>query len=172
MKLDHDAAALGRAFDQRFAAREAPDARRTEDLVLARAGATPVGLRLTEIAGLYDAARVVRAPGGAPGFVGLAGVRGRVVPVFDLASLLGSGAADAAPRPLLAIAAGADRVGLLVSRPIGYVELPHPEGDEAGDTLGAQPFVRRLARAAGALVAVVDVPAVVREIAARSGGAT
>lgn len=153
------AEALRRAFDERFAEPVAPHVADTERLLLADLGGARVALRLREIAGLAAAPTLVRLPGGSPGFVGLAGIRGRVLPVFSLAALLGVTAPPPARGSIVMVGDG-ERAGLLVAGVEGWIEVAR--GDlHTGD--GGE-----VARVAGALVPIPSVPALLREIAARA----
>jgi len=96
------AAALRTAFDRSFAEPHPAEAPPMENLLAIRLGPAPYGLRLAEIAGLYRDRRVTPLPGAMPALLGVAGFRGTVLPVYDLARLVG-GASAAHPR-LLAIA--------------------------------------------------------------------
>jgi purine-binding chemotaxis protein CheW len=99
------AAEMRRRFDEGFAAPYPPPAPPSEDLLLLRLGGDGYALRLGDIAGLYAGPPVMPFPEPAPGLVGIAGFRGRIAAVYDLAALLGRPAA-AAPR-WLALAAAA-----------------------------------------------------------------
>jgi chemotaxis signal transduction protein len=91
------------AFDGTFAALPSA-AIDTEDFLVVGSGETSRAIRLSEIAGLHRATRIVPVPSPAPQLIGLAGLRGRVVPVYDLLSLLGL--ERTAPVRWLALTAG------------------------------------------------------------------
>jgi purine-binding chemotaxis protein CheW len=93
-----DAAALREAFDRQFAAAPPDDARPVEPLVGLRAGEEAYAFRLPELAGIQATPRLLFVPGGPPAWMGLAGLRGKLVPVYDLATLLGQPPADAPAR--------------------------------------------------------------------------
>jgi purine-binding chemotaxis protein CheW len=80
---------LARAFDDAFAA--PPEGRRTEmvELVEVSVGNAPHAIRLSEIRSLFADIRVTPCPGPLPEMLGLAAFRGVLVPVYDLAALLG-----------------------------------------------------------------------------------
>ena len=81
--------ALREAFDQSFA--EAVGGERPEqlDFLAVRIAGDPYALRLSEIQSLHASRRVVAAPSHLPELVGMAGFRGILTPVYDLAALLG-----------------------------------------------------------------------------------
>lgn len=88
-QLQGRASDLRRAFDRSFA--EAPHVADppTEDLLAIRLGAAGYALRLSEIAALFTDVRVSAIPSNVHELVGVASLRGVILPVYDLASLLG-----------------------------------------------------------------------------------
>ena len=102
--LAASALALREEFDRAFAMPPAPPEAGAPQLLAIRAGGQPYALRLSAIRGLYVDRRVQALPSRLPELIGLTGVRGQAVPVFDLALLLGL-APQRAPR-WLALAAG------------------------------------------------------------------
>lgn len=162
------AAALRRAFDERFATAVEAPTEPMERLVLARCASARIALRLGEIAGVHASPPLARVPGGGSALLGLVAISGRVVAVFDLASFLGGGATPLGGA-FVVVAAAADRVGLLVTGEIAHADLGRAEVEAAMD--GARPYVRTVARVHGALVPIVDVPGVIEAIAAATGDA-
>src|SRR5687768_16340417 len=59
------------------------------DLLAIRVAGAAYALRLTDVVGLHGAAKLTRVPSAVPEFLGLLGVRGLLVPVYDLARCLG-----------------------------------------------------------------------------------
>jgi chemotaxis signal transduction protein len=102
--------ALRGEFDQSFARpRQLPESAGT-DFLLIRIAGEPYVLRLAEVAALEADRAITPVPSEAPALLGVAGLRGALVAVFDLAQLLGlpaqssSGkAAPAAPRWLVLV---------------------------------------------------------------------
>ena len=94
--IDTKLLALREAFDQSFA--EAVGGERPEqlDFLAVRIAGDPYALRLSEIQSLHASRRVVAAPSQLPELLGLAGFRGILTPVYDLAQLLGYGAEPSA----------------------------------------------------------------------------
>jgi len=113
--------ALRRAFDQSFRAPPPGEEEETEDLLQLRIGGQALAVRLSEIAGLIQGRTPVPLPAAAPGLLGLAGIRGALWPVFDLAVLLGEPPAQD-PRWLLLCGAGAP-VALAFSLFEGHLRL-------------------------------------------------
>ena len=97
------AADFRHAFDKAFASsRVSGNAADGEDFLTIRIGGDGYAIRLREIGGLVKRRRIVACPSIVPEFQGVAGVRGTLVSVYSLATLLGYGiSADAAPWLLL-----------------------------------------------------------------------
>ena len=101
------------AFDRSFAEAPRSDVAALEDLLDIRVGATPYALRIAEISGLFADRTITPLPTTVPELLGITGVRGAVLPVYDLGALLGY---PKEPKPCwLAIAAGMP-VGLAFER--------------------------------------------------------
>lgn len=98
------AAELREVFDRSFAQAPSTEAPVLENLLAIRIGADPYVLRMTEVAGLFADMVVTRLPSPVSALSGIAGFRGAILPVYDLAMLLGYPRA-AAPRWLVVIAA-------------------------------------------------------------------
>lgn len=96
------------AFDSSFARMPEERAGASEKLLAIRIGGEPHALRLSEIAGVFVDRTITPVPSRSPALLGIAGVRGSVVPVFDLGALVGY--APAARARWIVIAAR-ERVG-------------------------------------------------------------
>src|SRR6185312_2949550 len=118
--------ALRHAFDEAFrrAAHELADDRAR--LLRLRVGGDAYAFRLDEIASFAAARRIVPLASAVPGLLGLAGLRGTLVPVYSLAALLGRAADDEAPRWFV-LCGGAEPVALAFARFEGYVETARGE---------------------------------------------
>lgn len=82
-----------RAFDETFSLPTPPEPGEHEELLAIRVAGDRFALRLTELLALHPRRPITPLPGGAPALLGLAGVRGRLVAVYDLAQALGYGPA-------------------------------------------------------------------------------
>jgi chemotaxis signal transduction protein len=80
--------ALRESFDRSFSEPLAEPGEAPLDLLAIRVGREPFALRLSEIAALEADRTITLVPSQHPELLGIAGVRGSVVAVFDLASLL------------------------------------------------------------------------------------
>jgi chemotaxis signal transduction protein len=82
------AAELRQTFDRSFVAVQHVEAVATEDFLAIHVGGDPYMLRLWEVAGLYAERKITALPSQVAELKGIAGFRGAMVPVYDLAALL------------------------------------------------------------------------------------
>ena len=148
---------LRQSFDRAFSEPLVEDdAEATIELLAIRIGRDPFALRLSEIAALEADRTVTSVPSDHPELLGIAGVRGGVVAVFDLGALLG------APRPealrWLVLAKGAPLAfafsafdGQLVVRPEALARAEPGRGGR----------VREVAQGGGLSLPVIDIPALI-----------
>jgi chemotaxis signal transduction protein len=154
--------ALRSAFDQTFAA---PARGRVEDLVSLLTidiGNHPFALRTAELSGLVADRRVVPVPSRRPELLGLIGLRGTLVPVFDLARLLGVPRHDPEPR-WLALADRENPVAFAFDRLEGYIDVP-PACLYAGVTELRQPCVGHLVQAGPVVRGLIELPPLIETI--------
>jgi purine-binding chemotaxis protein CheW len=167
-----DAAALRRAFDDSFA--QPPQARGEppERLLLVELDGEGYALRLADVAGLAASRPITPIPSRAPALLGLAGLRGNLVPVYALAPLLGRAAAPEGPRWLVTVR-GEEPLGLAFATFVGYAELPAADfaavghDDRHPDGAARRAHVRSLVRARGRIWAVIDMPSLVAAVQQR-----
>ncbi len=115
--------ALRRAFDQSFARVPSAAEAGTESLLMIRAGEEFCALRMSEIAGLVRDHKIVVVPSPIPELIGIAGLRAGLVPVYNLAALLGHTSTLAPPR-WLALCAGAKPIAFAFTELQGYRQIP------------------------------------------------
>jgi purine-binding chemotaxis protein CheW len=164
MNLDARAAALREAFDRTFAAPPAAVGRTVTDLLAVQVGGDPYLIRMAEVGGLAVDRVVTPLPGAPPALAGLAGVRGGILPVYDLAALLGYPRA-VSPR-WIAVLADAP-IAVAVDGFDGY--LRRAEGEIAFDAPPptASRHVAAIARAADFVRPVVSLASMLAAIASR-----
>jgi len=144
-------------FDRSFAEPVRSHEGEHVELLAIRAGGRPYALRLSQTSGLHPDRPVTPLPGPLPALLGLAGFAGTVVPVYDLAALLGH-PADSRPRWLV-LAAGTPPLGLAFHDVDGHVRVA------AGAIVGEAPGGARLGCVRGMVVLddgsrpIVDLPA-------------
>jgi chemotaxis signal transduction protein len=120
-ELAQRAAGLREAFDRSFAAPARPEPRPLLGLLAIRSGGQAYALRVSEVAGVHTQRPVTPLPGGHPGLLGLAGLRGVLVAVYDLGAVLG-GSAAISPRWLV-VAAGAGDVAFAIDALDSHVRV-------------------------------------------------
>ncbi len=143
---------LRRAFDAGFAA-SPPTPEDRVDLLLIRVGQDSLALRVAELSGVALCPRLEPVPQATPqpGLVGLAGLRGALVPVYALAALLGNAGTCSAGR-WLALCGTREPLGLAFDELQGFLRLPRSRlhGEVADTDDGVVPLV--------------DVPLITKEI--------
>lgn len=105
MSLDHPTEpqavlALRREFDGSFAQAPRLEREPLEGLLAIRLGGDPYAVRVSEISGIHADRRIMPLPTPVPELLGVAGLRGQIAPVYDLAALLGYARASS-PRWLM-----------------------------------------------------------------------
>jgi chemotaxis signal transduction protein len=83
------------AFDGEFAAAPRAPQHGLRDVLCIRVGGEPYAIRLDDIASLHAELRIVALPTRAPELLGAAAIRATVVPIYDLAIVLGAAGAVA-----------------------------------------------------------------------------
>ncbi|XXT24881.1 chemotaxis protein CheW [Sorangium sp. So ce429] len=163
-------AELQRAFDASFAApAEARPEEPARGLAI-RAGDRRLVARVDELAAVEPCRPIVPLAGGPPGLLGLVGLRGRLVAVYDLAALVGgrprAGVAGPAPRWLL-VCAEHPEIALAIDELEGHARFScaevHPDdGAEQGE------HVREAVDVDGAPRGLLRVPAVAATVLRRA----
>lgn len=119
--LDGRAEQLRQDFDRTFSVAPPQNADVRQSFLAIAVGDVGWALRMTDVAGIHRHPKITSLPGGPIDLVGLANVRGTVIPVYDLRLLLNAGRSDVAPKWLV-VTAPPLRVGLAFDRFDGYVQ--------------------------------------------------
>ncbi|MBU2664244.1 chemotaxis protein CheW [Actinoplanes bogorensis] len=159
-------------FDQSFAEPARSHDEEHLELLTIRAGGRPYAIRLSQTSGVHPDRPVTPLPGPQPALLGLAGFAGAVVPVYDLAALLGHPVAEV-PRWLV-LAAGTPPLGLAFHDLDGHVrsatsDIIRESGDEAGDRRRGS--LRGLVDLPGGSRPIIDIPATRAMVHALAGHA-
>ncbi|HEY3500954.1 MAG TPA: chemotaxis protein CheW, partial [Polyangiaceae bacterium] len=80
-----DVERLRSEFDAAFALPHSRSAGESDDYLLIQAGTNPYALALAELGEVVADVPITRVPSTSPALLGVAGRRGKLVPVFDLA---------------------------------------------------------------------------------------
>lgn len=157
------AAELRQAFDRSFASPPPQAAQETEDLLAISVAGDSYAIRLAEIVGIVAGRTVIAVPAATSHLLGLAGIRGEIVPVFGLASILGYRLASDAPRWVI-LCAGEETIALAFADLEGYLRLPK-SSLHADENLGStRRHVSHVASTATGVRAVISVPLVLGDI--------
>jgi purine-binding chemotaxis protein CheW len=166
--LESKAAELRQAFDRSFALPPPQASPEVEDLLTIRVAGDPYAIRLREIAGMVAGRRVVPVPAVTLDLLGLAGIRGGLVPVFGLASILGYGPAPGSPRWML-LCGAEEPIALAFSDFEGYLRLPKSSLHADENLRATRQYVNQVASTEAGARAVISIPLVVATIRNRIG---
>jgi chemotaxis signal transduction protein len=146
---------LRQAFDRSFALPPPGTSEDVEDLLTIRVAGDPYAIRLRDIAGMVAVRKVVPVPAATRHLLGLVGVRGNIVPLFALASILGYAQSPGPPRWMV-LCGGEQPIALAFSDFEGHQRIPRSclHGQVANTGAGVR--------------AVIDIPPVVAAIRKRS----
>jgi len=162
---------LRQAFDRSFASPPSLASQEVVDLLTIRVAGDPYAILLRDIAGMVSGCTVVPVPTVTPDLLGLVGIRGGIVPVFDLASILGYGPAPGLPRWMI-LCGAQEPIALAFSDFEGYLQLP-ASSLHADENLPAirqhVKYVNQVASTQGGVRAVVSIPLAVETIRNRIG---
>lgn len=160
-------AELRRVFDQARAAPFSSGAEeQTEDLLAIRVSRDAYAIRVREISGLATDRRLIAFPSPIPGLLGVAGIRGALVPVYSLAMLLGYNAETERTR-WLALCGTEEPVALVFSDFEGYVRVPLTQLYAAEQKDVTRTHVQHVARTTDMVRAVVSIPLIRKTIQRR-----
>lgn len=153
---------LRQTFDASFAAPRALGRAELEKLIVLQVGALQLACRVQQITRIEANRKVVPLSDGAPGLVGIAGIRGKLVPVYSLATVLGIGGGKATP--WLAICGDEEPIAFSFDRLERYVHAP--AGDLCAVSEGAElaGHMRELLRTSAATYQVLDLDSVLLAI--------
>jgi purine-binding chemotaxis protein CheW len=168
-RLPERLAELRRTFDRSFAVLP-PPLSDTDNLLAIRVAGDPHAIRLTEVSALFADHTTTALPCSLPELRGVAGFRGAIVAVYDLATLLGY-PWSAAPRWLL-LTAGTPAVALAFDTLDGHLRVASDamaavDAAVAADH-GRRAYVGQVVRTPEGVWSVLDLPAIRAAIAARS----
>jgi chemotaxis signal transduction protein len=171
--VGRDAGELRRAFDEGFALPYPERGAASEDLLALRINGHPYALRVRELEGLHRAGKVVALPSPLPDLLGLAGIRGRLMPVFSLAALLGEKASSEGVARLALCDAG-EPLALAFTTFDGHVRVaPHaiaaaPGSLAADGAAVGREHVHEVVSLEAGICPLVSVPSIIEVLRART----
>lgn len=165
------AAALRAAFDGSFAELQAADAASYTDLLAIRVGEHPYALRLSEVLAVHTDRKLVPVPGPRPELLGLVGLRGLVVPVYDLRQLLGYAAGP--PPRWLAVARNGSPIAVAFEAFEAHLRVADSEviTAEAGAT-ALHSFARGSIRTSSGPRPLIHLPSLIGSVTRGTGRAS
>jgi purine-binding chemotaxis protein CheW len=166
--VESKAAELRQAFDLSFALPPPQASQEVEDLLTIRVAGDPYAIRLRDIAGIVAGRRVIPVPAVTLDLLGLAGIRGDVVSVFGLASILGYGQAPGSPRWMI-LCGAEEPIALAFSDFEGYLRLPKSSLHADENLRTTRQYVNQVASTEAGARAVISIPLVVATIRNRTG---
>lgn len=174
MALAHKLDDLRRAFDQTFAVPPPPPLAELESVLVIWVDGASFALRVGELVGLEARRKIVALPLDTLAFLGLAGMKGQLVPVYSLASLLGYACERADEARWLAVCGAGDPVGLAFTGLQGYVQVTRAALSALGEAERERGHVQGVLRLASETCYVLSIPSILAEInrrASRPGAA-
>lgn len=168
MTQDHNAATgraaeLRSAFDRSFAEPLRAAANDRVNLLGIHVGGDAYAVRLSEITGLFIAKKIVSVPSPAAEFLGLAGLRGSIVPVYCLGALLGYEKSSEPPRWLMLAGAG-NMMALGFDVFDGHLRVARPAITRQAEGERARKYVHEFSHDQDLVRAIVSLPSVLDAI--------
>lgn len=151
------------AFDRGFAEPPPGEAEPSANYLGVRIAGHAYAVALAEIGAVFADKRVAPLPSGARELLGVAGVRGDIVPVFSLAAMLGHGAAEGG-RWLMLAAGG--KAGFAFDSLDGQLDIPLSAIAPASSASG---FVQNNAVMGGETRPILSIPALMEYLERRAG---
>ena len=160
MKLP-DAHTLAAQFDGSFALAH-PELQPFVDVIAVQIGGDGYALRISEIAGVFVDQTITHVPTQRTDLLGIAGFRGSIVPVLDLAVILGY-TPPVSPRWL--VVAAAERLAFAFEGFDGHLRVPATAISRAPVGTPTQAHVRDIAHSADRSLSVIELASLSRRIA-------
>ena len=123
-------------------------------------------IKVSEISGLVNDRKTVALPSPVPELLGVAGIRGGLVPVYSLAALLGY-SQDPGRARWLALCGSEEPVGLAFSDFEGYLRVPVSQVYAAEQKGVTRAYLKHVLCVADMVRAVVSIPYLVEMIKRR-----
>ena len=160
---------IRRAFDESFARPPTTAATSAVGLIAVRVAAHPYAFRIDDLADVHQRCKVVPVPGAHPNLLGIAGIRGRMVPVYSLAALLGYDRRD--EWRWLALCRSKHDLGLTFDELEYYLQASPRElfPRAAGEDQGSDGYVRDVLRQDGATRQVIHTTSIIAALRDAAG---
>lgn len=158
---------LRNTFDRSYSLPpSSPGTEQIENMLAVRLSGNPYAIRVTEITGLASDKKTVAIPSPIAELLGVAGIRGSLIPIYSLAALLGY-TRDMGPARWLALCGTGDEIGLGFSDLEGYIRVPVAQVYAAGQENMTREYVQDVARVGGMVRPVISITSLVEMIKRR-----
>jgi chemotaxis signal transduction protein len=164
LHISERAAELGRTFDRGFVEIQHIESVATEDFLSIHVGGDPYVLRLAEIGGIFVDKKVTDLPSHVAELKGIAGFRGAMLPVYDLAALLGYPPANATRWMVRAADAP---VALAFDAFDGHFRFPR-DAVASHDDSSSNEHIHEIVRAGDRARSIIHLPSVIAAIRKRA----
>jgi len=157
----HSVHSLRTAFDSAFAAAAQTQDSVRRELIAITLGGGLYALDLGDVAGIYSNKKITRIPSHAAGLLGIAGFRGVILPVYDLAVLIGLAPLEK-PRWL----AVASKTGVAVAFDAfdGHLRSAAADIAPSESAEGGREHVRHLLRTPEGIRGLISLPSALKKI--------
>ncbi len=163
------ALALRQEFDRAFAVPMGEQRKSPHNYLACKVGAESLAIPLPELSGLQRRGKVVPLRGSVSGLLGVAGIRSRLIPVYQLGALLGlrgSGRVE----PWWAVCGTTEPVGLAFDEFEGYLQASAEDRRPRADAHGpSAQFLRELLVAGGQQRPILHMASLIQSIRHRAG---
>jgi chemotaxis signal transduction protein len=160
------AAALQREFDRTFAEAVTLNTALFDDLLAIRIRGDPFALRLSEIMSFHADRKIVPVPSPVSELLGLAGVRGSIIPVYDLGALLGY-SPSASPRWLV-LAGGLKPIGLAFEVFEAHVRVERESSTQNGNSSSPREYFQGAAQVGSVVRPIIHVVSLLESISKKA----
>jgi chemotaxis signal transduction protein len=162
------AADIRNAFDRAFA--EPPSSQaleRIENLLAIRVAGHPYAIRVGEMTGLVNNRKILALPSPISELLGVAGIRGTLVPVYSMAALLGYNRELDQTARWIALCGAEEIAGLAFSDFESYLRVPLSHVYAADNKHMARGHIKEVAHMADQVRAVISIPSAMEIIKKR-----
>jgi chemotaxis signal transduction protein len=160
---------LRRSFNERFAVPRQVASAVTEDLLMVRLAGRRYGIRVAELRGLHEGRKITPLPSTSSALLGLAGIRGDLVPAYSLAALLACGNEHHNERRWLAICGGAaTTIALAFTGYEGSVRILESDLHPADGSLGLPVHTCQIARCDSEICYVISTRSILDSLTLRT----
>jgi len=166
-RLQTKVAEFQKVFDDSFAAPEQSERVAVEQMLAIKVGNDRFAVSLRDISGLTVAkGTILPVPSSVPELLGITGIRGVVVPIFNLAALLNIEPGMAQYRWLILCGGRRATIALAVDLVEGHLEISADELIAHGTTATAN-YIKQTVRDGDILRGVIDLGLLVEKIRAK-----